>query len=214
MRLPRSCLLTSLLILGASGLHAQDSRIFAGASLGMGAAPRAFFPTCLNAAEGKSTAGSAGVRAGINYRKLHAELRTSVLMSMQFSESCDLVLLADGVHSFTTSPAAGGDPVISDVRVGYAFDFGGISVTPTAGAGWVWSSDVPTLAIGARLGLGGVFRVGLEGELVTYRLPFERRTDEYRQGQVVQEIGRTKWHEWRNGGMIRLNLEVAPIRLR
>ena len=173
--------------------------------------PNAFDPQCSYKLNGRTPAVSADIRAGFIRGAMRLESRTSTQTELTF-EDCQYAgpFHSSGVHTDLRTPLAPGSAKATDVRVGYVarrgvgyFEIGG-------GVAWVWNADVPGIVVGAGVGLGRRFRVGIDADWATYRIPLDIVTAEWRDGSVINEIERREEHEWISGRVVRIRFELTP----
>jgi hypothetical protein len=165
--------------------------------------------------DGATAAVSGDLRVGVAFKGIRIESRTASLGSINFEDRGVVFhpFYDSGVHTFTRPGVQPLSPAISTLRVGYATNFAGMFMTASAGGGWMWNADEPVLVASSGFGFGRTFRVGLEGEVTGYRVPFHTVTAEFRQGLLFREMERTETHDWRTGHIIKLYIELAPFRV-
>jgi hypothetical protein len=193
-----------------SGSSSDPWQPFVGVGAGLGAFPGVFDPQCRSGLHGATAAASADVRGGAAKGPWRFEARASKHGEMEF-EDCLYIgpWQPDGTHTFRTSGIERGGITVSDIRVAYAVSQRLAYWNVSSGLGWVWGAGVPSVLIGTGIGLGRSFRVGLDGEIVHYRIPWDIVTAEWRDGQVVREFSREVEPDWRRGGSVRLHVEYT-----
>lgn len=116
-----------------------------------------------------------------------------------------------GIHTRDLPAMERGGFALTDVRAGYVFRGGPFYWMLGGGAGWVWRADLPVLLVASGIGVGRRVRLGLDWEWLGYRMRWNSIEEEWLNGEVVREISRSEWHDWRSGYSIRLSLEIAPV---
>jgi hypothetical protein len=113
-----------------------------------------------------------------------------------------------GVHT-DQRPVNRGPVVATDLRARHS-SFQPFPIVDAAGAGWVWTHQVPFLD--ARLGLRspGGSPWGLDLVWEQYRMPFEEITREWRDFGAIREIDRGTRNEWQSSWSVRLSREWRP----
>jgi hypothetical protein len=188
-------------------------RFFLGLGLGKAFFPGPFNPECLSGFDGRTSGIIADARAGIGRGLWRLEARVSGQASSDL-EAChyNAPFYIDGVHTQQVTTLDPSKVLMTDIRVGYSQRASAIDWTLSAGAGWVWSSSVPSVTGGIAASVGNTVRLRLEGEVVGYRLPWESVTGEWRYGFIVQETSRVAVHDWHAGYALRVALDVAPFK--
>lgn len=209
----RYLILLSLLILGTLLPRAAAAQYralpFVGVAAGAGTLPQAFLRNCGTSLGARSSSGSVELRAGTQVGWLTVESRTS------FQDKLPLA----GDDCFSSSPPVHDGGVHTDVA--YPFEQGSFTTTTIqlgarlpvpailvgAGGGWAWSHGLPFAVIGAGYRRGERVRLGVDAELMLFRVPFDRVTREWEQAQVLRTISTEREHEWRTGLALRLAIE-------
>lgn len=193
---------------------AQDVRSsFVGAAVGAGNLPEPLLENCAGSRNERSWSGSLEVRGGLDFGAVAVEGRAS------FHDALPL----PGDDCFSSSPAHESG-IHTDVE--YPFEQSGLTattlqlrsllpvpgLTASLGGGWAWSQELPLVVIGAGYRTGRQLRLGVDAELLLFRIPLDRVTREWDQGEIVRTMSTRREHEWDAGLELRFVVERVLLR--
>lgn len=168
--------------------------------MGLGAVPEAFFDACNQQwFDSNAVIPSVGVRIGVAFGALGVEARSSHGARWgNLPCSATPPRSESGIATDTLRIRYVGSYSASGLHARYETGAGPVWFA-SGGGGYVWSHDVPFLALSA--GLRGTTQIHwiVEGGVRSYHTSVDVVTREWDDGVVVDELSRTRLEEWRTG---------------
>lgn len=185
---------------------------FIGVTFGGGSMPITFFNGCI--LEDKFGTNSANLSAafliGVPLGPVTVLTQTTANGEAVFGpkDHCTSVEPAheSGTHVDRLRGVETGAFSTTDLRLRYEFPMR-YAVVASAGAGWVWTHEMPFWDATVGVRTPGRLRWGLDLAFEGYRMPFELVTREWEDWNVIQFLGQETEHEWQSAWQLRFGAE-------